>query len=81
MPIKWVSRDWRYENDPSKWSTALLRERPRSKGDETYEPNEFLVHKLTTTVTREQPTQKSKLDMPLRSKRAKPSNELAWLKI
>ena len=80
MPIKWVSY-WGYENDPRKWSTALLRERPRSKGDETNEPHEFLLHTLTTTVTKEQPTQKSKLDILPRGKRAKPSNELAWLKI
>ena len=80
MPIKWGSY-WRFENDPRKWSTALLRERPRSKGDETNEPNEFLLHKLTTTVTKEQPTQKSKLDILPRGKRAKPSNELAWLKV
>lgn len=70
-----------YENDWRKWSTALLRERLRSKGDETNEPHEFLLHKLTATVTKEQPTQKSKLDILPRGKRPKPSNELAWLKI
>ena len=69
---------WGYENDPHNWSTALLRERLRSRVDET---NEFLLHTLTTTVTKEQPTQKNKLDILPRGKRAEPSNELAWLKI
>ena len=72
---------WGYENDPHNWSTALLRERLRSRVDETNEPHEFLLHTLTTTVTKEQPTQKNKLDILPRGKRAEPSNELAWLKI